>query len=135
MDAVADRPFALPSESLEIVLDLPFPPSVNHIWRRAGKRMIRSARYMRWLTNADYMILANRQYPRRKIVGHFEAEMLLSEKAGVGDLDNRVKCLLDWCVSRDVVYDDVYCRKLRAEWVAHDRAPHGVKLTLRSLHG
>ena len=130
-----ERPFALPADSIEIVLDLPFPPSVNHIWRRAGKRMIRSARYMRWIENTDALVLLNRQYPRRKITGDFELDLLLDEQAGRGDLDNRLKCILDWCVSRDVIYDDVHCRKLRAAWAAHDQAPHGARSTLRSLHG
>ena len=79
-----ERPFALPADSIEIVLDLPFPPSVNHIWRRAGKRMIRSARYMRWIENTDALVLLNRQYPRRKITGDFELDLLLDEQAGRG---------------------------------------------------
>lgn len=129
------RPFGLPADSVEIVLDLPFPPSVNHIWRRGPKRVYRSARYLRWMENADAAVMAAKQYPRRKIVGPFEASILLSDGAGTGDADNRIKAVLDWCQSRDVIANDKHARELRIKWVAPDQAPAGCRVTLRSLHG
>lgn len=120
------------ADIVEIVLDLPFPPSVNHIWRRTGRRVHRSARYIRWLENADAAVMAARQYPRRKILGPFTAYILLDEQAGIGDCDNRIKCCLDWCVSRDVVRDDKHCRRLTIEWARHELAPAGCRVTLRS---
>lgn len=121
------------SDIVEITLDLPFPPSVNHIWRRAGRRMIRSARYLRWMSAADMTVMGAKQYPRRKITGNFEAHIWLDEQAGWGDCDNRVKCCLDWCVSRDVVSDDRHCRRLTIEWAHHELAPVGCRITLRSV--
>lgn len=130
-----ERPFALPADSIEIVLDLPFPPSVNHIWKRTKQRVYRSAKYLRWMTNCDMAVMAAKQYPRKKITGKFEAHILLDEQAGHGDCDNRVKVCLDWLQSRDIVLNDKDCRKLTVEWAAHERAPKGCKVTLRSLHG
>ena len=118
---------------LTIVLDLPFPPSVNHIWRRAGRRVYRAAKYMRWLDAADVMVMAAKQYPRRKIVSHFTAEILLNEDAGYGDADNRIKAILDWCQSRDVIFDDKDCRELTVKWAAHESAPQGARITLRGV--
>lgn len=136
MDAtVADRPFALPADAIEITLDLPFPPSVNHIWKRSKLGVHRSAKYLRWMKNADMMVMAAKQYPRRKIEGLFEAHIWLDEDAGDGDCDNRVKVCLDWLQSRDVVVNDKNCRRLTVEWAAHERAPRGCRVTLRSLHG
>lgn len=132
---IIDRPFALPVDSIEIVLDFPFPPSANHIWKRTKMRVYRSAKYLRWMVNTDMMVMAAKQYPRRKISGPFEAHILLDEQAGHGDCDNRVKVCLDWLQSRDVVTDDKNCRRLTVEWAAHERAPKGCRVTLRSLHG
>ena len=135
---IIDQPFALPVDSIEIVLDLPFPPSVNTIWRWGKKkhgRVHRSARYIRWMEHADAMVVLNRQYPRHKISGPFQICILLNEDAGRGDLDNRIKATLDWLQSRDIVLDDKYCRTLMAEWVQPERAPKGCSVHLRSLHG
>lgn len=130
-----DRPFGLPPDSIEIVLDLPFPPSVNHIWRRAKRRVYRSARYIRWMENADMAVVVARQFPRHKILGHFEAQILLNRTAGHGDLDNRIKAVLDWTQSRDIIVEDRHCQRLRVEWCDHTEAPKGCRVTLRSLHG
>lgn len=136
--AIAERPFALPADSIEIVLDLPFPPSVNTIWRWGkGKqhgRIHRSARYLRWMKNADMAVMAAKQYPRRKISGHFAVDILLSVTAGIGDGDNRIKATLDWLQSRDIIADDKFCIKGRWEWVEPERAPRGCRVTLRSFH-
>jgi Holliday junction resolvase RusA-like endonuclease len=134
MHDVCDRPFGLPIDSIEIVLDLPFPPSVNHIWRRAGRNVIRSAKYLKWMESADRLIMAAKQYPRRKIAGAFEAKILLNVSAGRGDIDNRIKATLDWLQSRDVIAEDKHCRKLTVEWAEHEAAPAGCRVTLRSLH-
>lgn len=117
----------------EIVIDLPFPPSTNHIWRRTGRRVFRAAKYIRWLENADMAVLACKQYPRQKLHGPFSAHILLNISAGHGDADNRIKAVLDWCVSRAIVDDDMHCRKLTVEWAAATRAPAGCRVTLRSL--
>jgi Holliday junction resolvase RusA-like endonuclease len=119
-------------DSIEIVLDVPFPPSVNHIWRRSPKRVFRSARYERWMKRADAAVMAAKQYPRRKIIGHFEAHILLDRDAGHGDLDNRIKAVLDWTQSRDIILDDKDCQSLRIEWCDHDQAPQGCRVILRS---
>lgn len=120
---------------IEIVLDVPFPPSVNHIWKRAGKRVFRSAKYIRWMEATDMAVMGSKQYPRRKLRGKFEAHILLSESAGGGDCDNRIKCVLDWCTSRDVISDDRFCRKLTIEWAPHKCAPAGCRVVLRSING
>lgn len=134
---VDPRPFGLPARSIEIVLDLPFPPSVNHIWRRNGRtgRVYRSARYLCWIERANATVMAAKQFPRHKITGRFEAFIQLNEQAGTGDADNRVKCVLDWCQRQDVIGNDKDCRRLIVEWAAHNAAPAGCRITLRSLHG
>ena len=136
MDAATlDRPFGLPADSVEIVLDLPFPVSVNAIWgARNGGGVRRTAHYVRWLEAADMHVMATKQYPRRKIQGPFAIQIALSDDRG-GDGDNYIKVCLDWLQSRDVIPNDKLCRKGAWEWVPPAEAPSGVRITLRSLHG
>ena len=130
------RPFGLPADSVEITLDLPMPPSTNRIWRQGRGRTFKSAEYVRWAENADvaYMVArSERRGPFPKIHGPFEACILLTETRGDGD--NRIKALLDWLQSRDVVRNDSDCRRGSWAWVAAERAPKGCRVILRSLHG
>jgi Holliday junction resolvase RusA-like endonuclease len=140
MDAAidtSDRPFALPADLITIVVDLPFPPSVNRIWRAhaaAGNQVSRSPEYKKWIKVADLLVIANRAYPRRIIRGEFEASIALNAEMGRGgDLDNRVKVVLDWAQSRNCIANDKHCRRLIVEWVAHANAPDGCRLTLREM--
>jgi crossover junction endodeoxyribonuclease RusA len=128
------RPFM--AEAIEIILDLPFPPSANRIWRSGGGKVYRSNEYVSWMEEADMAVMAVKAYPKRKIAGPFEVEILLSD-VGLrrsSDGDNRIKALLDWCQSRDIVRNDSDCRRGFWEWVEPARAPKGCRVTLRSLH-
>lgn len=133
-DAFVDpRPFGLPPDSREIILDLPLAPSVNRLHRRKGARVYRADYYDRWIKAADAWCLLHRQYPRERITGPFEIELLLSSKHK-GDGDNRIKAVLDWLQSREIIQNDVDCRKGSWEWVPPDQAPAGCRIHLRTLH-
>lgn len=132
----APAPFLLPADSIEIVLDLPTPPSVNKLRKvdRASHRLRKD-----FYGNADMHVLAARgrtrePIPTRKLLGPFEAHIEISEKLTKCDLDNHVKCLLDYAVSREFVVNDSpkYLRRLVVEWGCPIA---GARLTLRSLHG
>src|SRR5215831_2819595 len=125
-----DRPFAPP---LEAVINLPFPPSTNQLWRSNRRRVHRSAAYQKWIQQADNFALMGAVHRQPAMPGYFMAEIHLSTSAGKGDIDNRVKAVLDWAQSRALVQDDKLCRRLTIEWVIPDQAPAGCKLILRSL--
>jgi Holliday junction resolvase RusA-like endonuclease len=121
---------------VEIQLDIPMPPSVNSIWRHAGKRSYRSPRYIKWIERTDVHVMAYGQWPKERIDGRFTAEFLFDEalvRKG-SDIDNRVKPAMDWCVRRQLIIDDRYCRKITAEWATRSEAPHGCRVILRSYH-
>lgn len=128
-----DRPFA---PALETVVDLPFPPSVNRIWRahKAGKmRVSLSDEYKQWKKQADFLALALGQVRGwRKLPGHFTAEIIVSEshRRHNTDLDNRVKAILDWAQSRELIQNDSLLDHLIVFW---GYAPHGARLILRSV--
>ena len=127
----ADRPFGLPVGSVEIVIDLPFPPSTNRIWRVRGQRVHRSAEYVQWCEAADMRVMAAKQYPKIKINGPFSADIALKPHRLGLDLDNRLKAVLDWAQSRSIIENDKHCRRLTAEW---SEQVAECRLTLRSIH-
>jgi crossover junction endodeoxyribonuclease RusA len=114
-------------EQIEIVLDLPAPPSVNRLWRSGRKRVFRSKAYVDWLRAADAAVMASRRFPKKKIEGPFAAHVTLSRKVR-GDLDNRVKGLLDFLQSREIIKNDSNCKRLTVE---RGEAEAGCRLTLR----
>ncbi len=132
---VDDRPFGLPADSVEITLDLPMPTSTNRLHAHGRKSGVyRTREYMDWIDAADMAVMASKQYPKRKIKGPFEVEILLSVAAPRADGDNKIKALLDWLQSRDVVRNDVDCRRGSWAWVEPSEAPKGCRVILRSLH-
>jgi hypothetical protein len=82
-------------ESIEISVNLPTPPSVNRLWCSGRGRVFRSKAYLDWIRAADAELMASRQMPKRRIEGPFAAHITLSRKVR-GDVDNRVKGLLDF---------------------------------------
>lgn len=127
----SDVPF-LPPPDIEV--HLPMPPSVNRIWRanKAGvgiKRVSISPEYRQWRNAADRLAIALGSCRGvKKIIGKFEAIIVLQRTRG--DLDNRVKGLLDWAQSRELVADDKNCERLTVEW---GEAPYGCRLILRGV--
>lgn len=114
-----------------IIIDLPLPPSINRIWRanRAGKNKVsKSKEYVSWQKSADVLAQSTGQFRGLKmIVGPFEAHIVV--KRVRGDLDNRLKGVLDWLQSRGVIADDKYLEKFTMEW---GDAPAGLRVTLRA---
>ncbi len=136
------RPFGLPVGSVEITLDLPMPPSTNRLWRSATIRATRKTRYYKspeylgWCEQADITVMAAKQYPKRKILGPFEFQIMLSTAGRAGrDGDNFCKAALDWLQSRDIIRNDSDCRRGSWAWVEPAAAPKGCRVILRSLHG
>jgi Holliday junction resolvase RusA-like endonuclease len=129
-----DRPFAPP---LECVIDLPFPPSVNRIWRNtSGARghVYLSAEYRAWIKQANMAVIVNGTWRKRTpMPGEFRALILLSRAERAGDVDNRIKAVLDWAQRSELIRDDRLCEEITARWAATTEAPHGCRLILRSV--
>jgi Holliday junction resolvase RusA-like endonuclease len=118
---------------LTIVLDMPMPPSTNRIWRIGGRRIHKSKDYTDWLNAADMYVLSTRQYPKHKIHGPFRCVIALNRTMTNGDGDNRIKAVLDWCQSREIIRNDSDCQWGSWAWVDAEEAPEGCRLTLWSL--
>jgi hypothetical protein len=83
-------PFGLPPDSMEITLDLPFPPSTNRLYGKGANAVYRTPIYEQWIKLCDAWILFKRQYPKTRIDGPFAIEILLSDgQRGLPDADLR----------------------------------------------
>lgn len=119
-----NSPFGLPPD---IELDLPAPLSVNRT-RRVDYGALKDI--AQWRAEAEgYFLLIKQQLAGRKILGRYEAIVILNEKNRL-DIDNGVKGLLDFARHVEVVEDDSpkYLRKLTVKFGV---APHGARLILR----
>lgn len=126
-------PFALPDLIVNVV-DLPYPPSVNAIWRHSKGQVHVSARYREWKAQADATAVLHRRR-WRTIKGAFTADIALSKshRRSNHDGDNRIKCVLDWAESRELIANDKFSESTTVRWVDVANAPTGCRLTLREL--
>lgn len=101
---------------MPIVLELPFPPSINRLWRGAGKRIHRSSEYTGWMEEAQWIVAAGRHKP---IVGNYEAYVFLhAPNKRRRDLDNfAFKAVFDLLVKTGLVQDDSHAKLIAAAWV------------------
>jgi Holliday junction resolvase RusA-like endonuclease len=128
-----DPPFMAP---LECVMDIPFPPSTNKLWRISGRRNHLSAEYQAWRKQADMAVIANGTWRNRVAMpAHFTALILLSteHRTARTDGDNRIKACLDWAQRIGLITNDAKCDEVTARWVPTHEAPHGARLVLRSV--
>jgi Holliday junction resolvase RusA-like endonuclease len=132
---MVDAPFRPP---LECQIDLPFPPSTNDLWsprRQRGQLMLTKA-YKDWKALADKEVVVNGSWRQRvRLPGNFTADVLLSNRFRTSrtDSDNRIKAVLDWAQSRELVHNDALCDGGHWRWVHSAEAPAGCRLILRSV--
>lgn len=131
---VSRPPFAVPAGGIVIVVDLPRPPSLNHIWKYGRKGVRPSPLYERWKAHADVLALLQHTHRGLKpITGRFTAELLIADSRKPLDCDNAAKGPLDWAQSRRLIANDKFCRRLVVEFVEASRAKHGARLTLTEI--
>jgi crossover junction endodeoxyribonuclease RusA len=113
-----------------IILSLPFPPSMNRLWRATkGGKVYRSPDYQKWKEVAAWE--ARLQAKTTRISGKFKLSVrFVKPDARHRDLDNLLKSLLDCLQSAGVVANDKNCDWIDARWVP-DGPP--CELTLEEL--
>lgn len=131
----ADPPFACPPD---VVIDLPYPPSVNRLWRATaahGEQSVYLApSYVNWKKSADDLLMTYRSWRAPTIRGSFSIAIGLCPPKGHkrGDIDNRVKAVLDFMQRVAVIENDKHCQRLLVEWVESVSAPHGCRVTVKA---
>lgn len=115
-----------------ITIALPFPPSVNRIWRsRTGANgkpsFYLDTRYATWKRVCDSEFMALR--PKPKVAGNFGLVLILNEKKRKSntDADNRMKAVLDWLQRVKVVENDALADAVEVRW---GYAPEGCRIEI-----
>lgn len=97
---------------------LPRPPSLNNIFVNVpGRGRVKTRDYVTWLRAATNSIIA--QKPTR-VEGEIEISVSIGPRRG--DLDNRIKPILDCLVTNGVIEDDRKVTAITARWAAEDGA-------------
>jgi Holliday junction resolvase RusA-like endonuclease len=86
-----------------ISVTLPLPPSVNRLYVRTRAGVVCSSRYLRWKRDAGWVIRAARVRPL--VCESYDAIIYVPQRMK-GDIDNRIKAILDLFVSLELVPDD-----------------------------
>jgi len=88
-----------------VMIDLPWPPSVNHYWKARGKRRFLSAKANAWMKEAAFLV----QQARRSLsfTGPVAVVAFLHPPdRRVRDIDNTAKPLLDALVKGGLIKSD-----------------------------
>lgn len=95
-------------------LDLPFPPSVNALWKRGRTGMYRSPSYMTWINAAGWEL--NRQRPGC-IIGPYSLLIAVERRDNRRrDIDNLVKSISDLLQQHGVIENDSLAQSVTALW-------------------
>jgi len=104
---------------------LPLPPSTNNLFavvRRGGtERRVRTREYVAWSTSAAWALALHKPAP---VTGRFAVDVALPARMR-GDVDNRLKPILDALVDARLTPDDALAWAVTArrdETVAADQA-------------
>lgn len=107
----------------EVRLVLPFPPSINALYRAVGGRSILSETYRTWKREAGLCVLAQRP---GKMLGKVSVTVeLCAPDKRRRDADNAgTKAVLDLLVAQRIVEadDSRFVREITARWVDHGPA-------------
>ena len=91
-----------------ITLTLPWPPSINHYWRKNGDRFYISEEGVRFRTDAAAALYQQLRLPWPKLADERLAVTiaLSSNSKRKYDIDNRPKALLDALQKAGLIYND-----------------------------
>lgn len=126
-DSFRDRPFGCP---LDIIVDVPPPPSVNKTRRIDWKNW---GIYKAWRKHADGVLMMSGQVRgKKKHLGRFHLEIIIDEQASGIDPDNGIKALIDYLKRIELIEDDSrkYAREIN---VKYGFAPEGVRLVIKPM--
>ena len=99
-----------------MIIDLPMPPSANNLWGRSKQGVVYTKpHYAKWQKLCQGYCLAA-GWHKTPIKGPYTAEITLDSNYHRGDLDNRVKAVLDILVKMGVTDDDSLCAKPSSRW-------------------
>ena len=98
-----------------MIVDLPFPPSANRLWRYVGGKPLKSREYRAWLQEAALLIKATVR--GKTIDGPYGLTVQVGRKDNRRrDIDNFLKPIGDAIQLGGAVKDDCDCERLEMCW-------------------
>ena len=113
-----------------IQVTLPYPPSVNGIWRHAGKKSYLTAKAKDWKLSAAWAVKAALLSGSKPVMGPFNVHLEVGRPdKRKRDLDNLIKVVLDSVKDGGAIRDDSDAQSIHAQWVDDLK---GVRVTVTS---
>lgn len=106
----------------ETTFDLPMPPSIWSLYKGFGSAQHKSKEYKAWLTEAGWMLIAqrNKQGSFKRFPADVEVVVRAYRAGSKGrDLDNILKAILDLLTGTQTIVDDKYVVAIDAKWIDH----------------
>lgn len=104
-------------------LTLPYPPTLNNLFKNVRNGRVKSAAYNGWLAQA---LVALRGQRPTKHAGSFRCTILLTRPdRRRRDIDNTVKAILDLLTTAGVIEDDHLAQSLTVAWAWEEITPGG----------
>ena len=98
----------------DCVFEMPVPPSLNNIYKNAGRIRVKTRGYIAWKASA--VVAVERQH-----IEPFTCPVVvdISVPERRGDIDNRAKPVLDVMTAAGVITDDSnkWVREVRVRWI------------------
>lgn len=110
----------------KIEFELPFPPSANRYWRNVNGRMVKSAEADGYREEASWVaLLALRDAGQhgKPLMGPVKAVLDFYFPSERGDLDNRIKIILD-ALQGVAYHNDSQIREIHARRFTDKQRPH-----------
>lgn len=96
-----------------IRIELPFPPTTNHLFKNAGKSRVKTLAYKAWLQLAAVSIKDS----HRQNIGPYSISIALKRPdMRRRDIGNLEKAVSDVLVAHGVIRDDSLCERLTMAW-------------------
>lgn len=89
--------------STKIDIQVPFPPSVNTVWRKMGGRMVVSAKAREFYHATNAILVGFPKLGKARVAIEISLSSPTKRKY---DIDNRAKCVLDCLVKSQTIDDD-----------------------------
>ena len=112
-----------------MIIDLPTPPSTNHLYRRSRGNVYKTAKYREWEVAASLVIQLERP-------GSFDVPVSLEirvQYAPRRDLDNYLKPICDILVKNGVIENDRMTQVLEKR-IVRDDAIEGVRVIIEPMN-
>ncbi len=94
---------------------LPFPPTLNSIWRKSRSGMYRHSKYLTWLEEAHRAVEGTLPADVTFDPVHVELRLYGRSRAK-WDIDNRAKAVMDFLQEAKIITDDCLAQRITMMW-------------------